>query len=92
LARPGDSPLRPSRCAASSATAVEAAEIDDAALLRVGQHLVGGADLLELGLRRLVGVDVGVVGARQLAIGALELGVGGVLIDAQQAVIVACHA
>ncbi len=35
------------------------AQVDDAALLRIAEHLVGGADLLELRLRSLVGIDVG---------------------------------
>ena len=50
-----------------------AAEVDDPALLRVGQRLVGAGDLLEalLGLR--VGVDVGVQVAGQPPVGALDL-------------------
>jgi hypothetical protein len=69
-----------------------AAHVDDAALLRVGQHLVGDADLLEFGLGDLVGVDVGVQLTRQLAIGAFDLRIARVLAHAEQPVIVACHA
>ena len=43
-----------------------AAEVDDLPLLRVGEDLVGGVDLLELLLRRRVRVDVRVELARQL--------------------------
>jgi hypothetical protein len=42
-----------------------AAEVDDAPLLRVGQHLVGGADLGEPLLRPDVRVDVRVQLARE---------------------------
>ena len=69
-----------------------ATEVDDAALLRVAQHLVGDADLLELRLRRLVGVDVGMQFARELAVGALDLRVARALAHPEQAVIIACHA
>ena len=67
------------------------AEIDDATLLRVGQDLVGRRDLLELGLRRLVRVDVRVQFACQLAVSALELLVCRVLVDAEQSVVIPCH-
>ena len=67
-----------------------AAEVDDAPLLRIRQHLVGGADLLEP--LALVGVDVGVQFPGQLAVGAFDVGVAGVPADAEQPVIVACHA
>src|SRR5262249_15120613 len=50
-----------------------AAEVDDLALLRVGQHLVSGIDVLELLLGRRVRVNVGVKFARQPAVGALDL-------------------
>jgi hypothetical protein len=69
-----------------------ATQVDDASLLRVGQHLVGDADLLEFGLGDLVGVDVGVQLTRQLAISAFDLRIARVLAHAEQPVIVACHA
>jgi hypothetical protein len=69
-----------------------AAQVDDASLLRVGEHLIGDADLLEFRLRDLVGVDVGMQLARQLAIGAFDLRIARVLAHAEQTVIVACHA
>ena len=81
------------RAAAAAAAGVVrvAAQVDDPPLLRVGQHLVGAADLLELLLRPRVGVDVGVQVAGQLAVGALDVGVAGVPGQAQHAVVVGCH-
>ena len=61
-----------------------AAEVDDAPLLGVGEHLVGGGDLLEPVLRRRVGVDVRVQLAGELAVGALELLGRRVLAHAEQ--------
>ena len=69
-----------------------AAEIDDAPFFRIRQHLVGGADLLEQLLGLLVGVDVGVQFACQLAIGALNLGIACAPAHSEQPVVVACHA
>ena len=80
------------RAAGTGATALRqrvAAEIDDAALLGVGEHLVGGGDLLEPVLRRRVGIDVGVQLAGELAVGALELLGRRVLADAEHPVVVA---
>jgi len=57
-----------------------------------GQHLVGDADLLELRLGDLVGVDVGMQLAGQLAVRALDLRIARVPAHAEQSVIVACHA
>lgn len=68
------------------------AEVDDAALLRVGQHLVGGADLLELVLGLFVGVDVGMQLAGQFPIGALDLRIACAPAHPEQAVVIACHA
>ena len=68
-----------------------AAEVDDAALLRIAEHLVGDADLLEPRLRLLVGVDVGMQFAGQLAVGALDLRITRALAHPEQAVIIACH-
>ncbi len=66
-----------------------AAEVDDLALLGIGQHLVGARDLLEaLLLRR---VDVGVQLARQPAIRPLDLLGGGVLGHAEDGVVVGAH-
>src|SRR5258708_17165748 len=48
------------------------AQVDDAALLRVAQHLVRDADFLEFRLRGLIRIDVGMQLARQLAVGALR--------------------
>ena len=68
-----------------------AAEVDDLALLRVGQHLVRGVDLLELLLRRRVGVDVRVELPGQLPVGALDVVRGGVPAYPQDAVVVLGH-
>ena len=64
--------------------------------IRVGQHLVGLVDLLELLLRALVaGILVGMVLHRQLPVGLLDLRVGGVFLDAEHLVIISliliCH-
>ncbi len=69
-----------------------AAEVDDAALLGIGEHLVGQLDLGEARLGRLIGIDVGMQFPSQLAVGAFELRITGVLAHAEQTVIVACHA
>jgi hypothetical protein len=53
------------------------------ALLRVGEHGVGLADVLELLLRGVPGVLVGVVLARELAVGLLDRGLVGILGDAE---------
>ena len=68
------------------------AQVDDAALLRVAQHFVGDADFLEFRLRGLIGVDVGMQFARQLAVRAFDLRIAGVSAHAEQPVVVACHA
>ena len=57
--------------------------------LRVGQDLVGLVDLLEPLLGLGVRVDVGVPLLGELAEGALDLGVGGAALDAQDLVVVA---
>ena len=61
-------------------------------LLRVGQHLVGFLDLLELGLRFLGGITlvaVRVVFHGQLAVGLLDFVVAGIARNAEHFVIVA---
>ena len=65
------------------------AGVDDATLLRIGQHLVGGADLFELVF--FARVDVGVQLPRLLAVGALELLITGALRHSQDCVVVTCH-
>ena len=80
--------------AAAPASAVAqrvAAEVDDAALLRVGQHLVGRAHLAEAFLRPRVGVHVGVQLTRQPAVGPLDLVGAGVWRDAQCPVVIPYH-
>jgi hypothetical protein len=60
------------------------------ALLGIGQHRVGLADLLELGLGLLVaGVDVGMVLARELAVGGLDVLFGRGAADAEHRVVIA---
>jgi hypothetical protein len=59
------------------------------ALLGVGQDLVGLRRLLELRLRLLVGVAVGVQLEGELAVGALESGRVGIARNAQDLVVVA---
>ena len=64
------------------------------ALVRVGKNIVGLIDLLELFLGVLVaGVQVGVVLFGQLAVGAFDLGIGGVFADPQHLVVITffCH-
>ena len=64
------------------------------AFFRVRKDIVGLVDLLELFLSRLVaGVQVGVVLFGQLAVGAFDLGIGGVFADPQHLVIISffCH-
>ena len=64
------------------------------ALVRVGKNIVGLVDLLELFLGVLIaGVQVGVVLFGQLAVGAFDLGIGGVFADPQHLVVITffCH-
>src|SRR6266849_5459943 len=57
------------------------------ALLLVGEHLVRGRDLLELFAGSLIaGIDVGVVTARQSAVGAPDLVSGRGALDAEDAI------
>lgn len=58
------------------------------ALFGVFQDLVGFARVLELGFRALFLVDVGMIGARHLAVGALDLVLGGASLDAEDLVVV----
>ena len=59
------------------------------ALIRVGKYIVGLVDLLELLLGGLIaGVQVGMVLFGQLAVGAFNLGIGGVFADSQHLVII----
>ena len=61
----------------------------EAALLRVGEHRVGLGRLLEFVFRRFVaGIAVRMVLQRQLAVGALDLLVGGLTLDAQDLVVI----
>ena len=62
--------------------------------VRVGKNIVGLVDLLELFLGVLIaGVQVGVVLFGQLAVGAFDLGIGGVFADPQHLVVITffCH-
>src|SRR6185369_9111863 len=68
-----------------------APEVDDLPLLRVGQDLVGGVDLLELVLSRRVRVDVGVELPGELTIGPLDVVRRGVPVYPQDAVVVLGH-
>ena len=81
-------------CAAAHAAARlhrVAATVHNRALLRVQQDLLGSRDLREL-LRRLFGrVHVRVVLARQLAVRLLNLLLGGFLVHAEDAVVIASH-
>src|SRR5919202_3262837 len=92
VAEPAEAgPAEPTGPGAGAVVERVAAEVDDAALLRVGQGLVGAADLLEALLGRRVGVDVGVQVPGQPPIGLLDVGVGGSAGQAQHAVVVGCH-
>ena len=71
---------------------IRGAEVDDAALLGIAQHLVRGADVLELRLRLRVRVHVGMQFSGQLAVGAFDLGIACAPAHTEQPVIVACHA
>ena len=68
-----------------------AAQVVALPLLRVGQHLVRGGDLLEPLLRLRVRVDVGVQLAGEPAVGPLDLVRGGVAADAEDVVEVLRH-
>ena len=71
---------------------VVAVEVVLLALLRVGEDVVGGVDLLEHGLGGLVvGVDVRVVLARETAVGGANLLFGRLAVDAQDCVEVLRH-
>ena len=61
------------------------------ALLGIGQDLVRAGDLLEALLRLRVLVDVGVMLARELAIGAADVVGGGAAFDAEHLVQIACR-
>ena len=64
------------------------------ALVRVGKNIVGLVDLLELFLGILIaGVQIRVVLFGQLAVGAFDLGIGGVFADPQHLVVISffCH-
>jgi len=70
--------------AAFLALVVDLAGVVAGALGGVGQQFIGGRDCLEPLLGRLVaGVEVGVIGFRQLAIGALDRGRIGIPADTQ---------
>jgi hypothetical protein len=86
------------RAAGAAAPAVGreriAAQIDDAALLGIAQHLVGGGDLLEAVLRGLIRVHIGVQLASELAVGPLQLLGRRVPSDSEHRVVIAhraCH-
>ena len=81
---------RPAEGIAIHAGSVKAKLVVPGALVRVGQHLVGLVQLLEAGLGLLVvGVQVGVALLGLAAVGALDVLVGGVFVNAQHLVIVA---
>ena len=64
------------------------------ALVRVGKNIVGLVDLLELFLGILIaGVQIRVVLFGQLAVGAFDLGIGGIFADPQHLVVISffCH-
>src|SRR5204862_2480127 len=79
---------------ARAATAAEAAERPLAtvvllALVGVAERVVGGRDLLEARLGvGIAGVAVGVVLARELAVGLLDLILRGLAVDAERLVVV----
>ena len=75
-------PPKPAKPLARTAGAVHrvAAEVDDAPLLRVGQHLVSDTDLLEQVLCLLVGVDVGMQPRGRASDSAFDFGFGCVLL------------
>jgi hypothetical protein len=77
--------------AARAAVHRVAAEVDDLALLRVGQHLVGRRDLAELVLRVFRRVDVGVQLPGQLPVRALDVLIARVLGHPEDAVVVPRH-
>ena len=65
-----------------------AARVDDTTLLRVGEHLLCQGRLAEL-LRGFLGrVHIGVVLAGEAPVRLLDLGIGGVLVPAEDAVVV----
>jgi hypothetical protein len=68
-----------------------ATEVDDAPLVRVGEHLVRPSDLLEPFLRGGIRVDVRMQLAGQPAVGPLDLLAGRVRRDTQYPVVVRCH-
>ena len=81
-------------CAAGCAAALlhrVAAAVDDAAFLRIQQHLLGERELRELLLRLLGRVHVRVVFAGELAVRLLDLLLGGFPVHAEDAVIVTCQ-
>ena len=71
--------------------AVVAEHVEATPPLRIPQRLVGAGDLLEACFHGRVGVRVGVQLACELAIGALDLVVGGVRGDAEQRVGISGH-
>src|SRR6185503_10393634 len=58
------------------------------ALVRIAEHVVGLGDRLEALLGPRVGVRVRVVLARELAVGLLDVLLGGLLVDPQRLVVV----
>jgi len=61
-------------------------------LLRIGQDLVGLVDLFELFFGRFIsGIFVRMVLVREPAIGALQLRVSGVPVNAEKSVVIFCH-
>ena len=85
-------PGPPGRAAEAGDAAEHAARVVLLALLRVLERVVGGLHLLEALLgRRVVRVAIGVVLAGELAVGTLELLVGGLLVDAEDVVEIARH-
>ena len=71
---------------------VDFACVEAATLLRIAQDVVGRADFLELGRLALVaGRQVGMQCLRKLAIGLLDLGLCGVLRDAEYVIWIVAH-
>ena len=76
---------------AARAAARVTAEVVHLALVGVGEHLVGGRDLLEPVLDRGIGIYVGVQLARELAVGTLDLLAGRVVRHTEDGVQVGSH-
>ena len=84
---PGDAQAEERFKKISAAHDVLSVAVVGLALVRVGEHVVGGGDLLEALLGLLVTrVRVGVILPRELAVGLLDLVLGSLLVDPQDLV------